>query len=142
MDLALEVGADGVHLGQEDFSYYEARNLLGPEKIIGVTVHNVAEALAAQAAGADYLGVSPIFATATKADAGTPAGVALLAEIRRRVSLPLVAIGGITLANATAVIEAGADAVCAISAVVAHPDVEGEIKKFKGLFQRRKSWGR
>ena len=61
VDLALEVGADGVHLGQEDFSYYEARNLLGPDKIIGVTVHNVAEALAAQAAGADYLGVSPIF---------------------------------------------------------------------------------
>ena len=134
VDLALEVGADGVHLGQEDFSYYEARNLLGPDKIIGVTVHNVAEALAAQAAGADYLGVSPIFATATKADAGAPAGVALLAEIRRRVRLPLVAIGGITLANAPAVIEAGADAVCAIAAVVTRPEVKAEIDKFQKLF--------
>jgi thiamine-phosphate pyrophosphorylase len=134
VDLALEVGADGVHLGQEDFSYYEARNLLGPDKIIGVTVHNVAEALAAQAAGADYLGVSPIFATATKGDAGVPAGVALLAEIRRRVRLPLVAIGGITLANAPAVIEAGADAVCAIAAVVTKPDARAEIEKFQKLF--------
>ena len=134
VDLALEVGADGVHLGQEDFSYYEARNLLGPDKIIGVTVHNVAEALAAQAAGADYLGVSPIFSTATKADAGAPTGVALLAEIRRQVSLPLVAIGGITLANAPAVIEAGADAVCAIAAVVTRPEVQSEIDKFQKLF--------
>lgn len=134
VDLALEVGADGVHLGQEDLAYPEARNMLGPEKIIGVTVHTVAEALAAQAAGADYLGVSPIFATATKGDAGAPAGVALLAEIRRQVSLPLVAIGGITLDNAPAVIKAGADAVCAIAAVVTRPQVRAEIDKFQKLF--------
>jgi thiamine-phosphate pyrophosphorylase len=134
VDLALEVGADGVHLGQEDLSYHEARKLLGTDKIIGVTVHNVAEALAAQAAGADYLGVSPIFSTATKADAGAPTGVVLLAEIRRRVNLPLVAIGGITLANAPAVIEAGADAVCAIAAVVTRPEVKAEIDKFQKLF--------
>jgi thiamine-phosphate pyrophosphorylase len=134
VDLALEVEADGVHLGQEDLPYPEARKMLGPEKIIGVTVHNVPEALAAQAAGADYLGVSPIFSTGTKGDAGAPAGVALLAEIRRRVTLPLVAIGGITLANAPAVIEAGADAVCAIAAVVTRPEVKAEIDKFQKLF--------
>ena len=137
VDLALEVGADGVHLGQEDLPYPEARKILGPEKIIGVTVNNLAEALAAQAWGADYLGVSPIFATATKADAGAPAGVVLLAEIRRRVSLPLVAIGGITLANAPEVIGAGADAVCAISAVVAKTDVRVEIEKFQKLFREK-----
>jgi thiamine-phosphate pyrophosphorylase len=137
VDLALEVGADGVHLGQEDLPYPEARKILGPEKIIGITVHNLAEALAAQAWGADYLGVSPIFSTATKADAGAPAGVTLLAEIRRRVSLPLVAIGGITLANAPAVIGAGADAVCAISVVVAKTDVRGEIEKFQRLFREQ-----
>jgi thiamine-phosphate pyrophosphorylase len=94
----------------------------------------VAEALAAQAAGADYLGVSPIFSTATKADAGAPTGVALLAEIRRQVTLPLVAIGGITLAKAPAVIAAGADAVCAIVAVVTRPEVKEEINKFQELF--------
>ncbi|MDP2045360.1 MAG: thiamine phosphate synthase [Deltaproteobacteria bacterium] len=134
VDLLLEVGADGVHLGQEDLPYPEARKILGPEKIIGVTVHNVAQALAAQAAGADYLGISPIFSTTTKADAGASTGVALLAEIRRRVNLPLVAIGGITLANAPAVIEAGADAVCAIAAVVTKPDARAEIDKFQQLF--------
>ena len=136
VDLALEVGADGVHLGQEDLSYHEARKLLGPDKIIGVTVHTVAEALAAQAGGADYLGVSPIFATGTKADAGAPTGVALLAEIRRRVTLPLVAIGGITLAKAPAVIGAGADGVCAIAAVVTKADVKSEIDKFQRLFRQ------
>ena len=76
----------------------------------------------------------PSSATATKADAGAPTGVALLAEIRRRVTLPLVAIGGITLANAPAVIEAGADAVCAIAAVVTRPEVKAEIDKFQKLF--------
>jgi thiamine-phosphate pyrophosphorylase len=136
VDLALKVEADGVHLGQEDLPCPEARKILGPEKIIGVTVGTVAEALAAQAQGADYLGVSPIFATATKADAGAPAGVTLLAEIRRRVSLPLVAIGGITLANAPEVIAAGADAVCAIAAVLTQTDVRAEIDKFQRLFQQ------
>ncbi len=136
VDVALAVAADGVHLGQEDLSYHEARKLLGPNKIIGITVHNVAEALEAQAWGADYLGVSPIFATATKADAGAPTGVKLVAEIRRRVNLPLVAIGGITLDNAPMVIAAGADAVCAISAVVTRAEVRAEIEKFQKLF-----WG-
>jgi thiamine-phosphate pyrophosphorylase len=135
VDLALEVGADGVHLGKEDLPCPEARKILGPETIIGVTVGTVSEALAAQAGGADYLGVSPIFATATKADAGAAAGVTLLAEIRRRVSLPLVAIGGITLTNAPGVIAAGADAVCAIAAVVTQTDVRAEIEKFQGLFR-------
>jgi thiamine-phosphate pyrophosphorylase len=137
VDVALEVNADGVHLGQEDLSCLEARKLLGPDKIIGVTVHNVAEALAAQAGGANYLGVSPIFSTATKADAGVPTGVALVAEIRCRVSIPLVAIGGITLANVPAVIKAGADMVCAISAVVAKADVRTEIDKFQALFRQK-----
>ena len=135
VDVALAVAADGVHLGQEDLAYPEARELLGPDKIIGITVHTVAEALAAEARGADYLGVSPIFATATKADAGAPTGVKLVAEIRRRVKLPLVAIGGITLANAPLVIAAGADGVCAISAVVTQADVRAEIEKFQRLFQ-------
>ena len=134
VELALEVGADGVHLGQEDLPCPEARKLLGPGKIIGVTVSTLGEALTAQAHGADYLGVSPIFSTGTKADAGAPTGVPLLVEIRRRVTLPLVAIGGITLANAPAVIAAGADAVCAIAAVVTRPEVKAEIDKFQKLF--------
>jgi thiamine-phosphate pyrophosphorylase len=134
VEVALEVGADGVHLGQDDLPYDAARKMLGPEKIIGVTVHNVEEALDAARLGADYLGVSPIFSTRTKADAGAPGGLALLREIRARVSLPLVAIGGITLANAREVVRAGADGLCAISAVVTSPEVKVEIARFQELF--------
>jgi len=135
VDLALAVGADGVHLGQEDLHCEAARKRLGRHKIIGVTVHNVHEALEAERLGADYLGVSPIFPTRTKADAGEPGGLQLLRDLRSRVSLPLIAIGGINLENAREVIRAGADGLCAISAVVASPDVRAEIAKFQELFE-------
>jgi thiamine-phosphate pyrophosphorylase len=134
VEVALAVHADGVHLGQEDLHFSEARRLLGDQKIIGITVNTVEQAREAASLGADYLGVSPIFATQTKPDAGEPAGLYLLREIRRRVSLPLIAIGGITLDNAPAVIQAGADGVCAISAVVTRPDVRSTIAEFQGLF--------
>jgi thiamine-phosphate pyrophosphorylase len=134
VEVALDVEADGVHLGQEDMPLPKARRLLGPGKIIGVTVNTVEQALTAARQGADYLGVSPIFATRTKPDAGEPAGLDLLREIRRRVRLPLVAIGGITLENAPAVIAAGADGLCAISAVVTQPDVAAAIQAFQRLF--------
>jgi thiamine-phosphate pyrophosphorylase len=134
VEVALAVGADGVHLGQEDLHYREARRLLGEKKIIGITVNTPEQALEAARLGADYLGVSPIFATGTKPDAGEPAGLHLLREIRRRVSLPLIAIGGITMNNAPSVIEAGADGVCAISAVVTRTDVKTAIAGFQGLF--------
>ncbi len=137
VEVALAVGADGVHLGQEDMPYDEARRLLGPDKIIGVTVNTVDQAVQAAAQGAAYLGVSPIYATRTKVDAGAPAGLELLRQIRRRVRLPLVAIGGITLENAPAVIAAGADSLCAISAVVTQPDVAATIRAFQCLFPRR-----
>jgi thiamine-phosphate pyrophosphorylase len=137
VEVALAVDADGVHLGQEDLHYSKARRLLGKNKIIGITVNTVAQALEAASLGADYLGVSPIFATQTKPDAGEPAGLRLLREIRRRVSLPLVAIGGITLDNAPDVIATGADGVCAISAVVTRPNVRLAIEEFQGLFGSR-----
>jgi thiamine-phosphate pyrophosphorylase len=134
VDIALAVNADGVHLGQDDMPFAVARRLLGAKKIIGLTVHTVAEALAGAAAGVDYLGVSPIFATATKKDAGPPAGLSLLSAIRKVVDLPLVAIGGVTLVNAPDVIAAGADAVCAISAVVSTENAGEEIARFQRLF--------
>jgi thiamine-phosphate pyrophosphorylase len=134
VEVALAVEADGVHLGQEDLHYSEARRLLGEQKIIGITVNTVEQAVEAASLGADYLGVSPIFATQTKADAGEPAGLSLLREIRALVNLPLVAIGGITLDNAPNVIAAGADSICAISAVVTKPDVREAISDFQRLF--------
>ncbi len=134
IDIALAVDADGVHIGNEDMPYGEARRILGAGTIIGVTVHDLAEAVAAAGAGADYLGVSPIYATGTKTDAGAPCGVETLAAIRRACAVPLVAIGGIGIDNVEEVIRAGADMVCAISAVVVKPDVTGEIVRFQRKF--------
>ena len=135
VDIALAVNADGVHLGQSDMPCGVARKLLGEEKIIGITVHNLAEAVQAESIGADYLGVSPIFQTATKPDAGKPAGISLIEEIRAIVNIPLIAIGGIDHSNARDVIRAGADGLCAISSVVAKEDVNAEIKKFQDSFR-------
>lgn len=134
VDVALAVEADGVHLGQQDLPCPVARRLLGPDKIIGVTVSSLAEARQAVLDGADYLGVSPIFPTCTKPDAGASCGLELLRQIRAEVSLPLIAIGGITLANAPQVVAAGADGLCAISAVLDEPELEEAIRRFQALF--------
>jgi len=134
VDIALATEADGVHLGQSDMPCLAARKLLGQERIIGVTVHNLAEALQAENMGADYLGVSPIFQTATKLDAGKPAGIRLIEDLRARVEIPLIAIGGINHSNAGEVVRAGADGLCAISCVVAKENVRDEIKKFQEIF--------
>jgi thiamine-phosphate pyrophosphorylase len=134
IDIALAVDADGVHIGREDMPYHVARSLLGKDKIIGVTVRTFEEAKAAQTLGADYLGVSPIFTTATKLDAGKPCGVEVLKAIRQACNVPIVAIGGIDLSNIGLVIEAGADMACAISAVVTKSDVTGEILRFQKEF--------
>jgi thiamine-phosphate pyrophosphorylase len=131
IDIALAVDADGVHIGQEDMPYEQARRLLGPGKIIGVTVHDLDEALAAEAAGVDYLGLSPIFATGTKGDAGEPCGTGLIRSIKAECRIPVVAIGGIGLSNVDEVIAAGADMVCAISAVVTKADVRAAIMEFQ-----------
>lgn len=135
VDVCLAVEADGVHLGQEDMPYEIARKLLGKNKVIGLTAHNVEEAKEAEGLGADYIGVSPLFATTTKKDAGAPAGVDLIREIKKVCKLPLVAVGGINLENALPVIAAGAEGLVAISAVVAKDDVKAEIEKFQKLFK-------
>jgi thiamine-phosphate pyrophosphorylase len=134
LDLALAVGADGLHLGKKDIPYAVARKILGKRKIIGLTVSTLNEAMEAQQLGADYIAVAPIFATGTKIDAGKAVGTRLLKAIRKKVKVPIVAIGGINLHNAQEVIHSWADALCAISAVVAKPDVKKEIFKFRRLF--------
>ncbi|MDD4980182.1 MAG: thiamine phosphate synthase [Candidatus Omnitrophica bacterium] len=134
LDIALGVNADGLHIGCDDLPYHVARKLLGKDKIIGLTVHSFKEAKAAQRLGADYIGVSAIFATRTKGDAGEPLGTGLIRKIREEVSIPIIAVGGINLSNAKEVIECGAYGLCAISAVITKPDVKKEIKKFQALF--------
>jgi thiamine-phosphate pyrophosphorylase len=126
-DVALAVGADGVHLGQEDLPLAEARAFLGREKLIGISTHNLAQALEAEAGGADYIGLGPIFPTPTKEKPDPVVGVAGLREVRARVRIPIVAIGGITARNAAEVMAAGADAVAVVSAVLAAADPKAAL---------------
>jgi len=130
VDIAQAVNADGVHLGQDDMPVNIARKILGRDRIIGLTVHSLAQAEAGMSCGIDYLGVSPIFLTSTKADAGKPVGLGLIAKIRKKHKIPIVAIGGIKLENAQEVIKAGADSLCAVSAVARKHDVKAEISRF------------
>ncbi|MBM3469889.1 MAG: thiamine phosphate synthase [Armatimonadetes bacterium] len=129
VDIALAVGADGVHLGPDDLPVADARRLLGPEKIIGASAATVEEALMAQAEGADYVGVGSIFPTSSKPDAGEAIGVEPLTRIRAAVGIAVVAIGGITYDNAAQAIRAGADGVAVISAVVGADDVAGATRR-------------
>lgn len=135
VDVALAVGADGVHLGQDDLPYKTARRLLGKKRIIGLTVHNLQEALEAQKNKADYIAVGPIFPTSTKTNAGKPVGTCLITKIKKYVTIPVVAIGGVNLENAASVVNAGADAICAISAVLPSIDVKSQIMKFQRFFK-------
>lgn len=123
LDVALSCGADGVHLGQGDLRPGTARQLAPPGFVIGVSVGTVAEARDAEQEGADYIAVSPVFSTGSKDDAGPGLGLGRLRAIRRAVSIPVIAIGGINRGNVKDAIAAGADGVAVISAVVAAPDV-------------------
>ncbi|MBI4572503.1 MAG: thiamine phosphate synthase [candidate division NC10 bacterium] len=131
LDLALAAGADGVHVGQDDLPAEAARRLLGPGRILGVSTHSREQAEAARAAGADYIGFGPMFPTGTKETGYTPRGLEGLREARAAVSLPILAIGGITLENVAAVIGAGATAPAVISAIVAAPDIAAATAAFR-----------
>lgn len=122
IEVALEIDADGVHIGQEDMTLLEAREKLGPDKIIGVSAHNLEEAMEAEALGANYLGVGAVFNTSTKLDAST-VGLETLKEICSHVTLPVVAIGGISKNNIMKLSGTGVDGVAVISAIFAQPDI-------------------
>jgi len=134
VDICLAVDADGVHVGSEDLPVSIVRKIIGQQKIIGATVHSVEEAIEAEKNSADYVAVSPIYFTGTKPDARLPVGIRVLSDVKRVVSVPVVAIGGITIENAPDIIKAGADAVCAISAVLCAENISAEIEKFQKLF--------
>jgi len=137
VDLALAVGADGVHLGQHDLPVEVARRLAPADFIVGASTNNVAEARAAEAAGASYVAVGAIFATASKAPERTrAASPAVLREVKSAVSVPVVAIGGIDASNVDEVIEAGADAVAVISAVCGAEDVRAAARELALRFAR------
>ena len=132
VEIAAEVGADGVHVGQEDLACGRARAILGPDKIIGVSAHNVEEALAAQAAGADYLGVGAAFVSHTKGDA-KPIAAETMAAITAAVDIPVVAIGGITRENLPTLAGRGLDGVAVVSALFAQKDVKAAAAELRQL---------
>jgi thiamine-phosphate pyrophosphorylase len=123
VDIALAIGASGVHLGQDDMPPEAARKLLGPQAIVGYSTHNLEQAINATKLPIDYLAIGPIFSTTTKSDTAPVLGLNGLRAVRQATGkLPLVAIGGITPTNAREVIEAGADSVAVISALLSTAD--------------------
>jgi thiamine-phosphate pyrophosphorylase len=140
VDVAMVVSASGVHLGQDDMKIADARRILGPDSIIGISVESISDAREAAAAGADYLGVSPVFATPTKTDTAPPLGLEGLKAIRLEVDLPLVAIGGIKSDNCASVIAAGANGLAVVSALVSAPSPRKAAIEFRlaaGLSEKR-----
>lgn len=129
---ALEAGADGVHIGQSDASYQKARKLLGDNKIIGMTAHNLNEAIAAQKAGADYIGAGAVFTTSTKQDT-IPMPFNTLKEITDNVSIPVVAIGGINHKNIKELKGLGINGVAVISALFAQEDISSATARMLDL---------
>jgi thiamine-phosphate pyrophosphorylase len=123
LDVALAAGADGVHLGQDDMPIDAARKIAGKKMIIGISATNLAEAIAADAAGADYLGVGPIFATPSKDDAAPTIGLEGLRQMRAAITAPLIAIGGVSAINASQILAAGADGLAVISAIAGADDM-------------------
>ena len=139
IDIALAVDADGVHLGQEDMPYHSAKKILGKDKIIGLTVHNLEEALVAERLGIDYIGLAPIFKTGTKEDARDPIGIKMIEIVREKVRIPIVAVGGIKKENINNVIEAGADSIVSIYAILKADNIYDEVREFIRIIKESKS---
>ncbi|MFH1460085.1 MAG: thiamine phosphate synthase [Candidatus Omnitrophota bacterium] len=137
VDLAQATEADGVHLGQDDLPIEKARKILGKNKIIGMSTHSLEQAQEAQNRGADYIGIGPVFPTQAKPDIKN-IGINVLRNVRQRISVPIVAIGGIDLNNAQAVIDTEVDMLCAISALQKQNKLTANILKFQKLFELKK----
>ena len=138
IDIAMLVDADGVHVGQDDIPVPEVRRLLGAEKIIGLSTHSPEQALAAQACGADYIGVGPIFATQTKEDVCAPVGFEYLDWVVAHMELPFVAIGGIKEHNIGTVASHGAVWCALVCELVGAPDIAAKVQAVRGAMQRGK----
>lgn len=134
LDIAMAVGAAGVHLGQDDLPCAAARRILGEDYIIGVSAHNPAEAKAALQSGADYLGCGAVFGTATKADV-KKLGTEGLTAICREKGLPVVGIGGVTADNYREVRAAGADGAAIVSGILAQPDIRATVRAIARVSQ-------
>jgi thiamine-phosphate pyrophosphorylase len=130
-DIAQLVDADGVHVGQDDFPVADVRRLIGPHKLIGLSTHNPEQAAAAVLAGADYIGVGPIFSTQTKDDVCAPVGLGYLDHVVRTCTLPFVAIGGIKEHNLGQVLAHGAKTVCLVTEIVGAADIAATARRLQ-----------
>jgi len=130
VNVARELNADGVHLGQHDMSITEAREIIGNGKIIGVSTHNLIQARQAEKDGADYIAIGPVYRTMTK-DYEPSTGLEVIQDISREISIPFLAIGAITLENLDEVLKAGASRVAVCSAIISSKDILSSTKKFK-----------
>jgi len=137
IDIALASDADGVHLGQDDIPLKIAREIMGEEKTIGISTHNVEQAKIAEEEGADYIGIGPVFPTSTKPDASPSIGCKLVFEVKSRAKIPVVAIGGISLDNLEEVLKTGVDGIAVVSAIFEKEDV---LKATKNLVERIKKF--
>jgi len=132
-DVAALAGADGVHVGQEDLGVEEARQVVGTEKLVGVSTHNLEQFQRAAASSADYIAVGPIFATGTKLNPDPVVGTEFIRKVRLLTDKPIVAIGGITLERAPEIIESGADSVAVISDILAAPEPGMQARQYIDL---------
>lgn len=139
LDVALAVGADGVHLGQNDMLLAMARSIVKDAMFIGISTNSLEDAVAAEKGGADYLGVGPIYATPTKTDTAPVLGLDGLEKIRKNVKIPLVTIGGMNHRNAAQVIRKGADGIAVVSAIVAAKDPEKVSRDLMNTIQLAKT---
>ena len=139
LDIAIACDADGLHIGQDDIPLSVARKLLGREKIIGVSVSTIKEALKAENDGADYLGVGAMFPTGTKNDA-LSVSIETLARIRDAVSIPVVAIGGINETNVLQLKDARIHGIAVVSAIFGHDDIAGRSRLMRGLAEEITKW--
>ncbi|MGA4710939.1 thiamine phosphate synthase [Bacillus safensis] len=139
VQLAIDLDADGVHVGQEDTNAQDVRQRIG-NKILGVSTHNLDEVKQAMKDGADYVGMGPVYPTETKKDTRSVQGVSLITEVRRHgLQIPIVGIGGITYDNAAPVIQAGADGISIISAISQSTDPKKAAEKLKSLVETEKA---
>lgn len=136
IDVAMACGADGVHLGQEDFPIRMARAILGPTKVIGGSASNLDEARTCVEDGADYVGIGPVFPTTSKEDAGPASGLEALGRIVRALEVPVIAIGGICEENTFRVMDAGAHGIAVISSVCCQSEPEEAVRRLVGRVRR------
>ena len=138
VDVAVAAGADGVHVGQADMAPADARALIGPDRIVGLSITSQADLARSDLSAVDYLGVGPIYPSPTKADAAPPIAIGGLQEIAALTNLPIVAIGGLHAGNAADAIGAGADGIAVVSAICAAPDPEAATRELREVVEAAK----